>query len=56
MKEKRYPHRMIASKKHCEDKSNIRKERFTSNRGLISNIYKELKKLDFRETSKPIKK
>ena len=28
----------------------------TSNRGLISNIYKELKKLDFREPHNPIKK
>jgi hypothetical protein len=28
----------------------------TSNRGLISNIYKELKKLDSRETIYPIKK
>jgi hypothetical protein len=28
----------------------------TSDRGLISNIYKELKKLDFRETNYPITK
>jgi hypothetical protein len=28
----------------------------TSDRGLISNIYKELKKLDSREPNKPIKK
>jgi hypothetical protein len=27
----------------------------TSNRGLISNIYKEFKKLDFRESDNPIK-
>jgi len=27
----------------------------TSDRGLISNIYKELKKLDSRESNKPIK-
>ena len=27
----------------------------TSDRGLISNIYKELKKLDYREPNKPIK-
>jgi hypothetical protein len=26
-----------------------------SDRGLISNIYKELKKLDFREPTNPIK-
>jgi hypothetical protein len=28
----------------------------TSNRGLISNIFEELKKLDFREPNNPIKK
>jgi hypothetical protein len=28
----------------------------TSNRGLITNIYKELKKLDSREPNNPIKK
>jgi hypothetical protein len=28
----------------------------TSDRGLISNIYKELKKVDSREPNKPIKK
>jgi hypothetical protein len=28
----------------------------TSDRGLISNIYKELKKLDFRESNSPIRK
>jgi hypothetical protein len=28
----------------------------TSNRGLVYNIYKELKKLDSRETNYPIKK
>jgi hypothetical protein len=28
----------------------------TSNRGLTSNIYKELKKLDSREPNNPIKK
>jgi hypothetical protein len=28
----------------------------TSNRGLISNIYKELKKLDSREPNNPVKK
>ena len=28
----------------------------TSDRGLISNIYKELKKLDFREPNNPAKK
>jgi hypothetical protein len=27
----------------------------TSDRGIISNIYKELKKLDYREPSNPIK-
>jgi hypothetical protein len=33
----------------------ISKEVSKSDRGLISNIYKELKKVDFRKSNNPIK-
>jgi hypothetical protein len=32
------------------------RKRHPSDRGLISNIYKELKKVDFRKSNNPIKK
>ena len=34
----------------------VGKDLYQSDRGLISNIYKELKTLDFREPNNPIKK
>ena len=56
---------LIKLKTFCKSKDTVNRTKqqptdwekiFTSNRGLISNIYKELKKLDFREPNNPIKK
>jgi hypothetical protein len=59
---------LIKLQSFCKTKDTVKREKWqptdwekiftnaTSDRGLISNIYKELKKLDFRESNNSIKK